>query len=159
MCLSLSLSLTCQAYAAAVCCNIYCYCRWKYCTDPSPYRSVMANACSGVAVSRVPYFSSPLIVYQDKTTGTATADNARVLRETRLVVSNFLITDASVTAPPTPGPTAAGTTSGTTSGTTVGTTVGTTTGTPSQPGEATSAVVVVALVVIGCACSKRVCDH
>jgi hypothetical protein len=57
----------------------------------------MAYGCTGS--TRIGMFSSPLLQYGDSPTGTVTADNARVLRDTRSVVANFLITDTTAVAP------------------------------------------------------------
>jgi hypothetical protein len=64
----------------------------------------MSYSCAGA--TRVPYFSSPVITYSGKTTGTGTADNARVLQETRFVVANYRKGSGQpLTKPPTPVPT------------------------------------------------------
>ncbi|KAG5192055.1 hypothetical protein JKP88DRAFT_284721 [Tribonema minus] len=64
---------------------------YRYCNDgvsKSPYyRSVMSYACTGA--TRVPYFSSPDVEYQGRTTGLDTADNVRVLEQTHYTVANF----------------------------------------------------------------------
>jgi hypothetical protein len=59
---------------------------WKYCDGPK-YRTIMSYSCDGSM--RVPYFSSPSVHYKNYPTGNSGADNARVLRETKDVVSNF----------------------------------------------------------------------
>jgi hypothetical protein len=57
----------------------------------------MAYGCTGS--TRIGMFSSPLLMYGDSSTGTATADNVRVLQQSRSIVANFLVTDATVAAP------------------------------------------------------------
>jgi hypothetical protein len=60
----------------------------------------MAYGCNGS--TRVPWFSSPNLQYEGKATGTPTADNLRVLQQTRTSVANFRVSPAP--APPAPAP-------------------------------------------------------
>eukprot|EP00953_Heterococcus_sp_UTEX-ZZ885_P032038 16757-Heterococcus_DN1.PRE.3 len=95
----------------------------------------MAEGCFGVAVDRVPYFSSSSISYLGKLTGNANADNARVLVETRLTVANFVNSDPnSEVVLPTAGPTATGSATGTVPVT--------------QPGEKLAVIAAVAAAVV-----------
>lgn len=60
---------------------------FRYCDAVGSYRTLLSYSCS--ASTRVPYFSSPALVYMGKPTGTTTADNASVLRATYKTVANF----------------------------------------------------------------------
>ncbi|KAG5175903.1 hypothetical protein JKP88DRAFT_283269 [Tribonema minus] len=80
---------------------------YRYCNDgvtQAPYfRTIMSYACTGA--TRVPYFSSPNIYYQGVATGTAaTADNLRVLLQTKYTVANFRQGGSTPTAAPTAPP-------------------------------------------------------
>jgi hypothetical protein len=59
----------------------------RYCDQPSTFRTIMSYSCNGS--TRVPFFSNPDVYYQGRPTGTATANNAQVIRYTKETVSNF----------------------------------------------------------------------
>jgi hypothetical protein len=55
--------------------------------DPSgAFRTVMSSG----SATRIPYFSSPLVAYSGRLTGTAKQDNARALRANVATVANFM---------------------------------------------------------------------
>ncbi|KAG5176065.1 hypothetical protein JKP88DRAFT_249749 [Tribonema minus] len=63
---------------------------YRYCSGETSqpwFRSVMSYNCG--AAPRVPYFSSPNVYYKGRATGTAGADNVRVLKANRYTVANF----------------------------------------------------------------------
>ena len=65
---------------------------WRWIgNDGLRYCDVMSytDAWDGNTVTGTPYFSSPLIFYKGAATGTTEADNARTIRETKTVVSNY----------------------------------------------------------------------
>eukprot|EP00904_Undaria_pinnatifida_P008309 jgi/Undpi1/4608/HiC_scaffold_18.g07962.m1 len=67
---------------------------WRYCDGTDPYRTVMSYSCGS---SRENYFSNPDVSYLDKPTGTASADNVRVLEDNMVAVSKIR---KSLTPPP-----------------------------------------------------------
>ena len=62
------------------------------------FRDIMAYSCSGE--TRIPYFSNPNVLYQNRPTGVAgSADTARSMNATAPIVASFR-TPSSVSAPP-----------------------------------------------------------
>lgn len=60
---------------------------WRYCNNPSDFRSVMSYSCN--LSTRVPYISDPRVYYMGRSTGTAEANNAEVIRRNKAFACNF----------------------------------------------------------------------
>ncbi|CAM9749061.1 unnamed protein product, partial [Laminaria digitata] len=69
----------------------------RYCDGDAPYRTIMAYESGCSNAPRVNMFSNPELEYAGKSQGTATADNARVIREAVSTVANFRTAVATTT--------------------------------------------------------------
>jgi hypothetical protein len=58
----------------------------------SPYRTIMAYACTGYTCDRIPYFSNLTAKYQNQPIGDGGADNARAFNQTRFALARYLPT-------------------------------------------------------------------
>jgi peptidyl-Asp metalloendopeptidase len=67
--------------------NSYSYGYHQHSADP-PYRTIMAYPCD-LNCERVTHFSNPDVRHDDYKTGTASANNARTLNNTRTTVANW----------------------------------------------------------------------
>ena len=62
---------------------------YRYCDNSVKIRTIMSYNCPTTPSYRIPYFSSPDILYNGIPTGTRNANNRKVILKTKNLVSNF----------------------------------------------------------------------